>query len=70
MEKITLLEKALGKKRLAKVDSFHDDGYALEVQLHNGAWEIWDHASEFTFAEIVFHAKDFIDNDGAFGAGE
>ena len=69
-EKITLLEKALGKRRLAKVAHILDDGFVLEVQLNNGSWDIWDHATDFTFAEIVHSAKDFIDHDGAFGAGQ
>tara|TARA_R110000787_G_scaffold121563_1_gene232428 strand:+ start:395 stop:613 length:219 start_codon:yes stop_codon:yes gene_type:complete len=62
---------ALGKKRFAKVADVLDDGYVLQVELHNGAYDLWEYAyDEFTFAEIVAHAKQFIDNDGVGGAGE
>ena len=62
---------ALGKKRLAKIADILDDGYVLEVELHNGTYDLWEYAyDEFTFADIVSHAKQLIDNDGACGAGE
>ena len=62
---------ALGKKRLAKIADILYDGYVIEVELHNGTYDLWEYAyDDFTFAEIVAHAKQFIDNDGACGAGE
>jgi hypothetical protein len=61
---------ALGKNRLTKVADIIDDGYVLEVELHNGYYDLWEYAyDEFTFAEIVAHAKQFID-DGIGGAGQ
>lgn len=61
----------IGKKRLTKVADILDDGYVLEVALHNGTYDLWEYAyGDFTFAEIVFYAKQLIDNDGACGAGE
>jgi len=61
---------ALGKNRLTKVTDIIDDGYVLEVELHNGHYDLWEYAyDEFTFAEIVAQAKQFID-DGFGGAGQ
>ena len=68
---IAKFKTALGKNRLAKVADILDDGYVVELELRNGSYDLWEYAyDEFTFAEIVTHAKEFIDNDGASGAGE
>ena len=68
---IAKFKTALGKNRFAKVADILDDGYVVEVELRNGSYDLWEYAyDEFTFAEIVAHAKEFIDNDGACGAGE
>ena len=68
---IAKFKTALGKKRFAKIADIIDDGQVVEVELHNGAYDLWEYAyNEYTFADIVAHAKQFIDNDGACGAGE
>ena len=71
METIQKLKKALGKKRCSKVAEFYDDGFVVEITLHNDCWDIWEYcAGEFTFSEIVMYAKNFIDAEGVGGAGE
>ena len=68
---IAKFKTALGKNRLAKVADILDDGYVVELELRNGSYDLWEHAyDEFTFAEIVAHAKEFIDDDGVGGAGQ
>ena len=68
---IAKFKTALGKNRLAKVADILDDGYVVELELRNGSYDLWEYAyDEFTFAEIVAHAKEFIDDDGVGGAGQ
>jgi hypothetical protein len=64
------LKKSLGKRRLAKVFDIMDDGKVIDIQLHNGTGDLWDYTTDFTFNEIVFYAKEFIDEDGDLGIGE
>ena len=68
---IAKFKTALGKKRFAKIADILDDGQVVEVELHNGTYDLWEYAyDEYTFAEIVAHAKQFIDDDGFGGAGQ
>ena len=68
---IAKFKTALGKNRFAKVADILDDGYVVEVELRNGSYDLWEYAyGDFSFAEIVFHAKQFIDEDGVCGAGQ
>ena len=57
------LIKALGKRRMAKVDDIMVGNSFVDIQLNNGAGDIWDFM-DFDEAEIVFYAKRFIDEDG------
>lgn len=68
---IAKFKTALGKKRSAKIADILDDGQVVDVQLYNGCYDFWEYAyDEYTFAEIVAHAKQFIDDDGFGGAGQ
>jgi len=66
---IKKIEKALGKKRMAKVDSIFDDGSAVDLQLKSLEGDCWEYKTpwghgDFSFAEIVFYMKKFIDEGG------
>jgi len=67
---MTKFKKALGKKRCAKVSEFFDDGYNVDITLaENGHGDTWNYyygggTPDFTFSEIVFHAKRLIDEGG------
>jgi hypothetical protein len=66
------IAKALGKKRMAKVQDIMDDGMAVDLLLADGfinneygddgmIFDVWDYASDYTVAEIIVNAKRFVD---------
>lgn len=66
------IAKALGKKRMAKVQDIMDDGMAVDILLADGfinnelgddgiIFDVWDYCSDYTVAEIIVNAKRFID---------
>ena len=55
------IKKALGKKRMALVAEIDFDGIAVEILLKDGSCDVWDLHSDYTVAEVVKYAKDFID---------
>ena len=60
---IEKLKKALGKKRMAKVEDIMVGLSFVDIQLTNGEGDVWDF-NDFTETEIVFYAKRFIDDGG------
>ncbi len=63
------IAKALGKKRMAKVDSIIDDGHAVDIQLTDDSGDCWEYQingyGDFTITEVIFYAKRFIDESKA-----
>ena len=70
------IAKALGKKRMAKVQDIMDDGMAVDLLLADGfinnesgddgmIFDVWDYVSDYTVAEIIVNAKRFIDEEEA-----
>ena len=57
------LIKALGKRRMAKVEDIMVSLSFVDIQLTNGAGDVWDF-NDFSESEIVFYAKRFIDEGG------
>jgi len=66
------IAKALGKKRMAKVQDIMDDGMAVDLLLADGfinnelgddgrIFDVWDYVSDYTVAEIIVNAKRFVD---------
>ena len=66
------IAKALGKKRMTKVQDIMDDGMAVDLLLADGfinneygddgmIFDVWDYASDYTVAEIIVNAKRFVD---------
>ncbi len=66
------ISKALGKKRMAKVQDIMDDGMAVDILLADGfinnelgddgkIFDVWDYCSDYTVAEIIVNAKRFVD---------
>ena len=66
------IAKALGKKRMAKVQDIMDDGMAVDILLADGfinnelgddgmIFDVWDYVSDYTVAEIIVNAKRFVD---------
>ena len=60
---IDKLKKALGKKRMAKVDDIMVGLSFVDIQLLNGEGDVWDF-NDFTESEIIAYAKRFIDDGG------
>lgn len=58
---IAQIKKALGKKRMALVSEIDFDGFAVEILLKDGSSDVWDIQSDYTVAEVIRYAKDFID---------
>ena len=54
------LEKALGKRRMAKVDDITLTANWVDIQLNNCQGDVWDF-NDFSESEIIFYAKRFID---------
>ena len=61
--KVEKLIKALGKRRMAKVDDIMVGKTFVDVQLSNGDGDVWD-LMDYSEPEIVFYVKQFIDEDG------
>ena len=57
------LIKALGKRRMEKVEDIMFGNSFVDIQLTNGEGDVWDF-NDFTDEEIVFFAKQFIDDGG------
>lgn len=55
------IKKGLGKKRMALVSAIDFDGVAVDILLKDGSSDVWDIYSDFTVAEVIKYAKDFID---------
>lgn len=55
------IKKALGKKRMALVSEIDFDGFAVDILLKDGYSDVWDIYSDYTVAEVIKYAKDFID---------
>ena len=58
------LTKALGKRRMAKVDDITITEGDVDIQLTNLKGDVWSF-TDFTETEIVFFAKKFIDREAA-----
>lgn len=58
---IAQIKKALGKKRMALVSEIAFDGFAVDILLKDGSSDVWDIQSDYTVAEVIRYAKDFID---------
>ena len=61
------IKKALGKKRMALVADIDFDGIAVDILLKDGSYDVWDLYSDYTVAEVIRYAKDFIDFGSGFG---
>ena len=57
------LKKALGKKRMEKVDDIMLGLSFVDIQLTNGEGDVWDF-NDFKESEIITYAKRFIDDGG------
>lgn len=58
------LTKALGKRRMAKVDDIQLTANWVDIQLTNGKGDCWDFY-DFSDSEVIFYAKRFIDEEAA-----
>ena len=57
------LKKALGKKRMEKVDDIMITEGDVDIQLTNLEGDVWSF-TDFTESEIITYAKRFIDDGG------
>ena len=57
---VNKLIKALGKKRMKKVDDIMLAPSFIDIQLVDETGDAWD-LNDFTESEIIFYAKRFID---------
>jgi hypothetical protein len=55
------IKKALGKKRMALVSEIVSDGFSVNILLKDGSSDVWDICYDYTVAEVIEYAKDFID---------
>jgi hypothetical protein len=60
---VSKLIKALGKRRMAKVEDIMVGASWVDIQLTNGEGDVWDFM-DYSESEIVFYAKRFIDEGG------
>jgi hypothetical protein len=58
------LTKALGKRRMAKVDDIMLTDQWVDIQLINGKGDCWDFY-DFSDTEVIHYAKRFIDEEAA-----
>jgi hypothetical protein len=63
------IAKGLGKGRMAKVKEIFDDGHAIDIWLTDDTGDVWEYEvdgrGDFTVAEIIRYAKQFIDESNA-----